>query len=138
MDFVFRFVGLADEDQNRKWEGKKLILTVNEMRAKEGYEPHPDKLIGGAPLNPSLIGMYQQANQPQPADPGQVQDFGQPDENGAEAPSDQMGHNGGSPMDGNGQPRADGAAASGLQLRGLRRRLRRRWLLGAVGRHAGG
>ena len=65
-DFLFRWTGLDPEDQDKKHEKKKLVLTVDEMRAEEGYPSLKDKILGGAPLNPSLVGMYQQANMPQP------------------------------------------------------------------------
>jgi hypothetical protein len=57
-DWVFRWTGLDQEEATRKFEKQKLILTVDEMRAQEGYEEHPDPLIGYAPLNPSLAGIY--------------------------------------------------------------------------------
>lgn len=72
--YVFRWVGLDVEDQEKVWEAKKLVLTVDELRAEEGYGPHPDPLIGPAPVNPQLIGPWLQLNHP-PAPP-QGTDFG--------------------------------------------------------------
>lgn len=70
--YCFRWVGLDPIDEARDWEAKKLILTVDELRAEKGYEPHPDKQLGAAPLNPSLVGPWMQLNQPAQ----QGQDFG--------------------------------------------------------------
>ena len=63
-DYVFRWTGLDPEDADKKFEMRKLILTVNEARAEEGHEAMDD-LVGNAPLNPSLIPLYQQENQPE-------------------------------------------------------------------------
>lgn len=71
-NLCFRWAGLDQKDANREWEGKKLVLTVDELRAEMGYKAHPDETLGTAPLNPSLIGPWQQAQQP----PQQGQDFG--------------------------------------------------------------
>lgn len=78
-DLCFRWVGLEERDENRTWDAKKLVLTVDELRAEEGYEPWsqvnvdgPD--MGSAPLNPSLMGSWMQAQQAQ-----QQPDFGSPD-----------------------------------------------------------
>ena len=57
-DYVFRFTGLDNEDADRKWEADKLSMTVDELRAEKGQTKHPEKVIGNAPLNPSLIGVY--------------------------------------------------------------------------------
>lgn len=72
--YCFRWVGLDPADQAREWEAKKLVLTVDELRAEKGYEAHPDPTIGGAPLNPSLVGLYTQSQQQQ-----QQPDFGEDD-----------------------------------------------------------
>lgn len=72
--FVFRWTGLDEEDAQIKNERAKLILTVDEMRAEEGYDKMEGPL-GGAPLNPALIGAWTQMQQP--AQPG-------PDMNSAE------------------------------------------------------
>jgi len=60
--YVFRWTGLDDEDQDERNERAKLILTLNEMRAQEGYDAIKDP-IGDAPLNPSLIGPWLQMQQ---------------------------------------------------------------------------
>jgi len=71
--YCFRWTGLDEEDLDKRHEMRKMVLTVNEARAQEGY----DKLegpMGEAPLNPSLIGIYQAQIQPQQSfgdrDPG--------------------------------------------------------------------
>ena len=64
--YVFRWEGLDDEDAEIKDKRAGLILTVNEMRAQEGYDKM-DGAIGDAPLNPSLIGPWMQLTQaPEP------------------------------------------------------------------------
>jgi hypothetical protein len=72
-DFCFRWTGLDEEDLDVRDQRARLVLTVNEMRAEEGYEALEGPL-GEAPLNPSLVGpwlqMQQAAQQPPP-------DFGQ-------------------------------------------------------------
>lgn len=70
--FAFRWTGLDPADADKKHELKKMILTVNEARAEEGYDALEGPL-GDAPLNPSLVGPWMQMSQQQ--DGGQ--DFGQ-------------------------------------------------------------
>ena len=110
--FVFRWVGLKPEDEDKAFEAKKLILTVDELRAEQGYEKCKDDLMGGAPLNPSLMALYQQQNtQPEGQDfggqPGQGPDYGQVPEDGADGDGQD-----GQPQDGGedapGQPPAPG------------------------------
>ncbi|MFZ4537889.1 phage portal protein [Propionivibrio sp.] len=77
--YVFRWEGLDEEDTEVKDKRAGLILTVNEMRAQEGYDKMDGKL-GDAPLNPSLIGPWMQIMQAeQPEDFG-GQEEGQPGE----------------------------------------------------------
>lgn len=68
---VFRWTGLDPADADKKHEMRKLVLTVDEARAEEGYEKHPDAMLGTAPLNPTLVSAWQQAQQAQ-----QQGDFG--------------------------------------------------------------
>ena len=68
--YVFRWTGLDEEDAVEKNKRAGLILTVNEMRAQEGYDKM-DGPLGDAPLNPSLIGPWQALQQQE-----QPQDFG--------------------------------------------------------------
>jgi hypothetical protein len=63
-NFVFRWTGLDQEDDEKKHELKKMILTVDEIRAEEGYEKHPDPKLGAAPVNSTLMGVYMQGIQP--------------------------------------------------------------------------
>lgn len=62
-DYVFRFTGLDPVPEERRFELKKAITRVNEVRAEEGYEKEKDDVIGNAPLNPSLMGLYMQSLQ---------------------------------------------------------------------------
>jgi hypothetical protein len=71
--YVFRWTGLDDEDTELKEKRADLILTLNEMRAQEGYDKFKGPL-GDAPLNPSLIGPWLQMQQP----PEQGADVGDP------------------------------------------------------------
>jgi hypothetical protein len=102
--YCFRWVGLDPKDEAREWEARKLVLTVNELRAEIGQEPHEDDTIGNAPLNPSLIGLYQQSIQPTGEDFGQgAPDFGNPDgegEPGQGGPPGAEGGEDGEPMGG--------------------------------------
>jgi hypothetical protein len=73
--YVFRWTGLDEEDEKQKFERQKLVLTVNELRARDGDEPIT-AAWGDAPLNPSLVSVWQ-AEQQQ----GQ-EDYGQPGADG--------------------------------------------------------
>jgi len=76
--YVFRWAGLDEEDAKVKEERAGKILTVNEMRAEEGYDKM-DGPLGDAPLNPSLVGPWQALmQQEQPKDfGGQAQPSGE-------------------------------------------------------------
>lgn len=87
--YVFRWTGLDEEDQVEKNKRAGLVLTVNEMRAQEGYDKM-DSPLGDAPLNPSLIGPWQALMQQE-----QPKDFGGQEE--------QPGKDGGQPEDGDEQ-----------------------------------
>lgn len=89
--YVFRWTGLDPEDADKRHEMRKLVLTVNEVRAEEGYEAL-DSELGDAPVNPSLIGPWMQINQAQ--DP---EDFGTPqgDEQGGAPGEENPGEPGG-------------------------------------------
>ena len=78
--FVFRYTGLDDEDEERVHEITMATSTVDEMRAKQNQAPIGGDL-GDAPLNPSLIGPWMQLKQ-QAAQQGQgdgAPDFGTPE-----------------------------------------------------------
>ncbi|ATI15653.1 portal protein [Bordetella phage vB_BbrM_PHB04] len=79
--YVFRWTGLDEEDEQRAFERQKLAMTWDEMRAIDGLDPVGGK-IGTAPINPSLIGVWQAENQ------AQEQDFGQPGQGQPGAPGD--------------------------------------------------
>ena len=72
--YCFRWVGLDPEDEEKTWEAKKLIMSLDELRAEQGLQPYGDPNIGKLPLNPTLIGPYMQINHPPPAPEGE--DFG--------------------------------------------------------------
>jgi hypothetical protein len=65
-DFCMRFAGMEIEDEARAWEARKLVCTVNEIRAEEGLPEHPDEKIGSLPVNPALIGPAMMLNNPAP------------------------------------------------------------------------
>jgi hypothetical protein len=113
--YCFRWMGQDQENEEQAWEGKKLTLTTNELRAEQGYQPYPvvgdGPDFGTAPLNPALIPTWAQVVAPPPAaagdgefggEPGEPQeDFGTPDDE-----ADQTGT-------GNGTPPDQGVAAGG-------------------------
>lgn len=76
--YVFRWTGLDEADEKQLWEERKLTMTVNELRALRST-PAIEEDWGSAPINPSLIGVWQQAKQ------AKQQDFGQ-QEPGADKP----------------------------------------------------
>lgn len=112
--YEFQFTGLDEEDEKQVWERKKMTRTVNEIRAEDGIEAADGKW-GDAPLNPSLVAVWQQEAMPQQedygtpgqqapggqegdgqddgdfgqGDDGQAQDFGQPDDGQPEGDSQQ-------------------------------------------------
>lgn len=73
-DFVFRWTGLDEQDAQQREERAKLVLTVNEIRAQDGYDAM-DGPLGDAPVNPSLIGPWMQMQQS-----AQGPDVGNPDD----------------------------------------------------------
>lgn len=75
--YVFRWAGLEEQDQEKKHEKVKLVATVDEMRHEVNMPAHPDPKIGGAPVNPALMPLYQESQQQQNED-GLQGDFGQP------------------------------------------------------------
>lgn len=74
--YVFRWTGLDDADDEIREKRAMTVLTVDEMRAEEGYDKM-DGPLGAAPVNPALIGPWMQVMQAQ-----QPQDFGQPEGQG--------------------------------------------------------
>lgn len=80
--YCFRWVGLDREDEERDWEAKKLILSLDELRAEKGYEKWPDGKLGGAPINASLLSAWQAENQENQQDFGTVPEGGEGPEGG--------------------------------------------------------
>lgn len=122
----FRWTGLDPADQDKKHEMRKLVLTVNEVRAEEGYQAMPGP-IGDAPMNSSLLGPWMQLTQQQQPQPdfGQAGGGGQSDtvqpEGGAQPPGAAGGDaeaQGGAGADGGGQAGAQAAPADGDQTQG--------------------
>lgn len=72
--YCFRWTGFDDDDREKREERSRLVLTVDEMRAADGYDKFPGKL-GCAPVNPSLIGPWMQMQQAE-----SPEDFGVPPE----------------------------------------------------------
>ena len=99
-NLCFRWVGLKEEDEKWGQEAKKLILTVDELRAEEGYGPMQDPMLGSAPLNPSLVGPWMQAQQP-----AQQPDYGTPADDGGhpDAAPGEAGAGQNAPLDEGGQ-----------------------------------
>lgn len=79
--YVFRWTGLDEEDEKQRFERQKLTMTVNELRAQDSL-PAITEPWGDAPLNPSLIGPWQAAQEQA------GQDFGQPGADGEAAAGD--------------------------------------------------
>jgi hypothetical protein len=73
--FVFRWIGLDEDDPKQAWEAKKLAGTWGELRAQLNSPPNPTPELDSMPLNPAFIPAWQmarqQAQQPQ-GDFGQV------------------------------------------------------------------
>lgn len=114
--YVFRFTGLDEEDEKQQFERKKLIMTVNEMRAQDSMDAIKEAW-GDAPLNPSLISAWQaeqQAGQEDFGTPGQP---GEPEAGGDQGDGEDFGddeqdfgqQDQGAPADpGAGQPQPEG------------------------------
>jgi hypothetical protein len=86
--YVFRWAGLDEEDRDKRHEMRKLILTMNEARAQEGYGSM-DGPLGDAPLNPSMLGAWQQLQQAQQQGQDGQEDYGQaPDDENEESGND--------------------------------------------------
>jgi hypothetical protein len=61
-NYCFRWTGLDEDDRQITEERARLVLTVNELRAQEGYDAMEGPL-GDAPINPSLVGPWMQMSQ---------------------------------------------------------------------------
>jgi hypothetical protein len=78
-NFCFRWTGLDPEDQQVKNEMRKLVSTVNEIRAEEGKQALPGPL-GDAPVNQSLINPWMVINGIGQQQPGEGSAGGQGEE----------------------------------------------------------
>jgi len=118
--YVFRWTGLDEEDEQQRFEARKLAQTWNEFRAAEGLEAIEGDQ-GEMPMNPSFIGPWMQIKgigQQQP-DQGQGEDFGTPpegedaqDEANGDAGGQDQGEQGG-PDEGGSPDAAQGQADAG-------------------------
>ncbi len=87
--YMFRWAGLDPEDEEKRYESRKLILTIDEMRAEEGYGAIGG-LLGEAPINPSLLGVWQQLKMAEePEDFGQSEQSPQSDQETGENANNQ-------------------------------------------------
>jgi hypothetical protein len=73
--FVFRWSGMEDEDEQVRQERRKLTMTLDEMRAEDGRIAIGG-VLGGAPINPNLVGVYMQSLPQDQGDYGQGTDTG--------------------------------------------------------------
>jgi len=122
--FVFRFTGLDEADEKTRAERVKLVLTIDEVRAMDGFQPM-DSPLGACPINPSLVQPWlqiMQASAPQdfgaPPGAGGEPGVGDPDGSTKAAPILPPGAEGGAPgapEGGQGGPTA-GAPAAGAPL----------------------
>lgn len=78
--YVFRWAGLDEEDEDKRFEMSKLTLTVNEARASQGREAVS---WGDAPINPALVPVWQGMQAQAGEDYGDP-DGGPPPDDGAE------------------------------------------------------
>lgn len=91
--YVFRWTGLDEEDPQTVWDKQKTLMTWNEARKAMNLEAISDK-VGDAPLNPALMGAWQQeqqANSEDYGDPDAQPGGGNPDEGGPGGQPDQGG-----------------------------------------------
>lgn len=89
--YVFRWTGL-DEDEEKRFESKKLACTWDEFRAEQDLEPIGGDL-GSAPMNPTLMTAWTQEQQSKQQQEGE-EDFGTPPDGGDEEQQDANGFGG--------------------------------------------
>lgn len=116
-EWCFRWTGLEPDDADKRHELKKLVSTVDELRAEQGMVAHPDPKQGGAPANPALMQVYMAGLQPP-----QGADFGggapgAPGQGGDAAPTAPGADFGGSPGE-QGDFGDEGDEGFGLQKKG--------------------
>jgi hypothetical protein len=97
--YQFSWNGLDATDEKQSFEEVKLCNTVNELRAARGEDKIAESW-GDAPLNPSLIAVWQQGQQQDYGQPGEAPPGEQPDNGFGQPPPDQ----GGPPVDPDAQP----------------------------------
>lgn len=99
-NLCFRFEGMEEEDAAKEWEARKLVCTVDELRAEAGYGPMDDERIGSLPVNPALIQPAMQLQHPDAMNPQQPgDDYGPDAPQGAEQ-GDDYGTQGPAPQEG--------------------------------------
>jgi hypothetical protein len=113
--YAFFWNGLEDTDQKQAFEEIKLCGTVNELRAERG-EDEITEPWGDAPLNPSLIAVWQQGQQQDYGQPGEAPPGGPPDDGFGSPGEEEGGEPGGDPNqepEGAPPPAAAGPSAQG-------------------------
>jgi hypothetical protein len=89
-NYVFRWTGLDPEDAQMKQDLRKTVLTIDEIRAEQGYEKHPMKSLGDAPANPQLMQVYMQEIAPE--EPAPMAPDGKTPLDGSGHPINEQGH----------------------------------------------
>jgi hypothetical protein len=87
--YVFRWTGLDEKDPSQLWAEEVALSTWNEGRKARGWDEIKDEILGNAPLNPNLMGVYMQANMPDAA-PGDDQGDGDDKPPKPKKPGDDM------------------------------------------------
>ena len=87
--YVFRWTGLDEKDPGQLWAEEVALSTWNEGRKARGWDEIKDEILGNAPLNPNLMGVYMQANMPDAA-PGDDQGDGDDKPPKPKKPGDDM------------------------------------------------
>lgn len=73
--YVFRWTGMDELDTKQAWAEEQATSTWNEVRKARGQDEIADEVLGNAPMNPNLMGIYMQSNMPAP----EADDGGAPD-----------------------------------------------------------
>lgn len=64
--YVFRWTGLDEMTPEQAWNEEQALSTWNEARKARGQDEIKDPVLGNAPLNQNLMGLYMQTQQPSP------------------------------------------------------------------------
>lgn len=59
--YELEWAGLNEEDAERKFKREMKGSTLDEVRAANGQEPHPVKVLGQAPADPAYLAIYLQS-----------------------------------------------------------------------------